>query len=114
MILVRCLLLCVLGAVCFAQTRDAEFAKLADRYFDDVVFHYDPVSGTQAGFHQYDHLLPSGSRTEVEANIAALRKFETEVTGFESRGLSQAAAADRELMLGHIRGQLLTLETLRT
>ena len=39
---------------CAAQTRDAAFAKLADRYFDEVVFRYDPVQGTQAGFHQYD------------------------------------------------------------
>ena len=48
-----------------AQNRDAEFARLADRYFDEVVFRFDPVEGTAAGFHQYDALLPSGSKAEI-------------------------------------------------
>lgn len=98
---------------CFAQKRDAEFAKVADRYFDECVFRYDPVSGTAAGFHQYDALLPSGSREEIDGQIAALKKMLPEVEGFGAQGLSAAAAADRELVLSSIRGQLLTLETIR-
>jgi uncharacterized protein (DUF885 family) len=102
-----------LAAVSFAQTRDAEFGKLADRYFDEVVFRFDPVQGTQAGFHQYDALLPSGSRAEVDSEIAALKKFEAEAQGFDARGLSAGVTADRELMLAQIRGQILALETIR-
>jgi uncharacterized protein (DUF885 family) len=102
-----------LACTCAAQTRDAEFDKLAGRYFDEVVFRFDPVQGTASGFHQYDSQLPSASRAEFQAEIAALMKFETEVRNFDPRGLSAVAAADRELVLSQIRGQLLTVETIR-
>jgi uncharacterized protein (DUF885 family) len=101
------------GSLCRAQSRDAEFQRLADRYFTDVVFRYDPVQGTSAGFHQYDAQLPSGSRAEIDAQIAALHRFETEVENFAPRGLSPFVAADRELVLSQIRGQLLTLQDIR-
>ena len=102
-----------LACSCSAQNRDAEFNKLADRYFDELVFRYDPVQATQAGFHQYDTQLPAGSRAEIQAQVAALKKFETEVQSFDARGLSPAIAADRELVLAQIRGGLLSLESIR-
>src|ERR1039457_5243692 len=103
----------LLAGVCLAQKRDGEFNKLADRFFDEVMFQYDPVQGTQAGFHQYDAMLASGSRADIDAQTAALRKFEREVDSFDARGLSPVASADRELLLAQIRGQLLTLEVIR-
>jgi len=103
----------VLAGACTAQNRDAQFGQLADRYFDEAAFRFDPVEATAAGFHQYDGLLPSVSKSEIQAEIAVLRNFEREVTGFDARGLSPTAAADRELLLAQIRGQLLTLETIR-
>jgi uncharacterized protein (DUF885 family) len=107
------LLAVLLAGVCAAQERDRQFAALADRFFDDVLFAYDPVQGTQAGFHQYDVKLPSGSRSEIEAQTAALHKFEQEVAAFDPQGLSAGSTADRELLLAQIRGQLLTLEVIR-
>jgi uncharacterized protein (DUF885 family) len=107
------LFLTLAASACIAQSRDADFAKLADRYFDQVMFRYDPVQGTQAGFHQYDALLPAGTRAEVEEELAALRKFEAEVAKFDARGLSAPTAADRELVLSQIRGQILALDTIR-
>ncbi|HTS28396.1 MAG TPA: DUF885 domain-containing protein [Bryobacteraceae bacterium] len=101
------------GLCCFAQNRDAEFDKLAGRYFDEVVFRYDPAQGTAAGFHQYDNQLPTGTRAEIQAQVAALKQFESLVQSFEPRGLSPAVAADRELVLSQIRGSLLTLEAIR-
>ena len=109
----KIILIFLLAGVCFAQKRDGEFAALADRFFDEVVFKYDPVQGTQAGFHQYDAMLGSGSRADIEAQTAALHKFEQEVESFDASGLSPVAAADRELVLAQIRGQLLTLEVIR-
>jgi len=96
-----------------AQSRDAMFDRLADRYYSDVVFHYAPEAGTAAGFHQYDSQLSSGARGEIQAEIAALRGFETEVAGFDAHGLTPFVAADRELLLAQIRGQLLELESIR-
>jgi uncharacterized protein (DUF885 family) len=96
-----------------AQSRDAMFDRLADRYYSDVVFRYAPEAGTAAGFHQYDSQLGSGARTEIQAEVAALRAFETEVAGFDAHGLTPFVAADRELLLAQIRGQLLELESIR-
>jgi uncharacterized protein (DUF885 family) len=109
----RIFFLFVLAGTCFGQTRDAEFNKLADRFFDELVFRFNPVAGTTAGFHQYDALLPAGSRAEVDAQIAALKRFEAEVRNFDGRGLSPGIAADRELVRAQIQGQLLELETIR-
>jgi uncharacterized protein (DUF885 family) len=105
--------LVLLTPLAFSQSRDAAFAALADRYFSDAVFRFDPVSGTAAGFHQYDSLLPTGSHSEIDSQIAVLKKFLTEVEAFDPKGLAAPAAADRELVLAQIRGSLLTLEQIR-
>ncbi len=105
--------LLLLPVLCGAQSRDDAFARLADRYFDEAVFRYDPVQGTASGFHQYDRQLPAMSKTEIQSDIAALRRFEGEVERFDPRGLSPGAAADRELVLSQIRGALLSLESIR-
>jgi Bacterial protein of unknown function (DUF885) len=109
----RIVLILAFASLGLAQNRDQQFGTLADRYFADLVFRYDPVQATQAGFHQYDAQLPSGTREEVRAEIAALHGFEDEVVKFSPAGLSPFVAADRELVLAQIRGQLLELETIR-
>jgi uncharacterized protein (DUF885 family) len=109
----RMALVFMTAGVCLAQNRDGEFQKLADRFFDEVAFRYDPVSATQAGFHQYDAQLWSGTRADIESQTAALHKFEQEVDSFDARALTPVVAADRELVLAQIRGQLLALETIR-
>jgi uncharacterized protein (DUF885 family) len=96
-----------------AQSRDGAFAALADRYFTEAVFKFDPVQGTAAGFHQYDRLLPSGSRAEVDEQVAVLKKFLNETQQFGSSGLSPMAVADRELVIAQIQGTLLELEQIR-
>ena len=108
-----CSSLSFLTACCFTQKRDAEFAKLADRFFDEYLFHFDPVSGTQSGFHQYDALLPDGSRAEIDQQVATLKKLLPEFENFGVEGLSPSVAADRELVISTIHGQLLSLETIR-
>jgi len=91
----RIVLILAFASLGLAQNRDQQFGTLADRYFDDLVFRYDPVQATQAGFHQYDAQLPSGTREEVRAEIAALHGFEDEVVKFSPAGLSPFVGADR-------------------
>ena len=98
---------------CFAQGRDVEFNKLADRLFDELVFRFDPSAGTYAGFHQYDHLMPSGTRAELLEQVTVAKKFEGEVQNFDAKGLSPSVAADRELVLAQVRGQIHMLENIR-
>lgn len=96
-----------------AQNQDAAFGAFADRYFSDAVFHFDPVSGTSAGFHQYDNLLPTGSRAEIDEQIAVLKKFLPEAERFDPKSLSPWVAANRELVISQIEGTLLELEQIR-
>jgi uncharacterized protein (DUF885 family) len=107
------LLLLILAVASFGQNRDAEFNRLADRFFDEVYFPFVPAEGTAAGFHQYDPQLPSRSRAEIEGAIAGLRKFEAEFEKFGAQGLSPAVAADREMMISTVRGRLLDLVSIR-
>ena len=109
----RVLFILVLAAACFAQSRDNDFNKLADRVFDELIFHYDPASATQAGFHQYDALMPTLSRSEIDEDIAATRKFIAEVDAFDPQGLSPWSAADCELMRSQLHSQLLALDSIR-
>ena len=109
----RASLFFALAAVCLGQSLDAEFGQLADRYYDELVFHFDPVQGSGAGFHRYDPLLSSGSRAEIDSQIAALKKWQAEIARFDPRGLSAWAAADRDLVENAIAGQLLNLESIR-
>lgn len=97
-----------------AQTRDASFAQLADSYFNQVLFRYDPAQGTAAGFHEWDTKLPSFSQAEIQSYISDLKRFEKSVEAFSPAGLSLSAAADRELVLSQIQGQLLTFEDIRS
>ena len=48
---------------------DAAFRKLADRYFDEVYFKFNPTQGTAAGFHQYDPQFEDLSSQTIGAQI---------------------------------------------
>ena len=107
------LLWMVFSLAALAQSRDGQFADLADRYFKEAVFPYDPVSATADGFHEYDTQLATSSPIEVEQEIAVLHRYEKEVSAFDPRGLSEFVTANRELVLSQIRGTLLELESIR-
>lgn len=109
----RILLIFAWAGTIAAQNGDAQFVRLADRFFDEVLFRYDPAQATAQGFHQYDGQLPSRSRAEIEGQVAALKKWEAEVHNFDERGLSAFMAADRQLLLSEIQSLRFNLETLR-
>ena len=80
--------------------------SLADRFFSDYLFKFNPTQGTTSGFHQYDKLLEDYSRRNVDAQVKALHSFEKEF-------LKQPDTPDRELILSKIRSDLLALEDIR-
>jgi uncharacterized protein (DUF885 family) len=92
-----------------------QFAKVSDDYFDQVYFHYAPSTGTMVGLHQYDALLEDFSRPAIDAEIAALKSFEQQIEAIvpDNSTASFVPRSDREIVLGNIRSQLLTLETIR-
>lgn len=92
-----------------------KLAKATDEYFDQVYFPNGPSNATMTGYHQYDGQLEDYSRKSIDAEIAALRVFEKRIEAIQP---NDAAAdfvprSDREIVLGDIRSQLLTLETIR-
>jgi len=89
--------------------------KVTDEYFDQVYFHYGPSNGTINGLHQYDGQLEDLSRKGIDSEIKALKSFETRIEAIQPDA-SQASfgpRTDREMVLGNIRSELLTLETIR-
>jgi uncharacterized protein (DUF885 family) len=92
---------------------DSEFLKLADRYFDQYYFPFNPTSGTNAGFHQYDSQLEDYSRSGMNRQVALLKDFELQIDRIDPARLSPQQSTDRQLVLGDIRSRLLTLEEIR-
>ena len=97
------------------ETWKQQFERVADEYFDQVYFPYAPTAGTLTGYHQYDAQLEDFSRKSIDAQVAALKTFEKRVEAIpgDAQALDMTARGDRELVLGSIRSQLLSLETIR-
>ncbi len=87
--------------------------KLADDYFDQVYFHYAPSNGTLQGFHQYDAQLEDFSRAAVDRETADQKRFEGRFAAIPEDQLDLTSQGDLELLLGNIRGRLLSLNTIR-
>jgi uncharacterized protein (DUF885 family) len=92
-----------------------QFQKASDEYLDQVYFHYGPTGGTLAGYHQYDTQLEDYSRRNIDAEIAALKVFEQRIEAIhpDASAADFVPRSDREIVLGNIRSELLTLQTIR-
>ena len=106
-----------MSAALTAQNRDwkQEFAMASDEYFDQVYFHYGPSNGTVAGLHEYDGQLEDFSRKSIDAEIKSLKSFEVRIEAIkpDASKASFVQRTDRAMVLGNIRSELLTLETIR-
>ncbi|MBQ4856183.1 DUF885 domain-containing protein [Rhodanobacter sp. B2A1Ga4] len=92
---------------------DQAFMHLADGYFDSYYFPTNPSTATLDGIHAYDNKLEGYSRSDIEANVKALRQWERRVAAVDPAPLGERVRGDRELVLNNIRSTLLTLETIR-
>ncbi len=92
-----------------------KFERASDEYFDQVYFHYGPTNATVNGLHQYDAQLDDYSRKNIDAEITALKAFERRIEAIhpDAPKADFVPRTDREMVLGNIRSQLLTLETIR-
>ena len=85
----------------------SQLDKVTDEYFDQVVFHFSPSSATVAGLHQYDDQLDNFSRDSIDAEVAALKRFEARIQAIHP---SDAPAdfvprTDREIILANIHSE---------
>ncbi len=109
-----CLLVIMLGVgLAKGADRTTEWNALVDEYLDKVYFPLNPTSATGAGIHQYDGELEDYSAAGKTAEIRTLHEYEKRVEGFPATGLKAVDAADRQILLGEIRSELLTLEKIR-
>ena len=90
------------------------FNFLSEQYFDQIYFKYSPTTGTASGLHQYDTQLEDYSAASVQHEIAALHDIEKKLEQIDPSALDAEPAGDYAILLGHIRGQLLELETIRS
>src|SRR5271167_2412332 len=109
--LLGCLLL-MQGGIGSATEQTTEWNALVDEYLDKVYFPENPTAATAAGIHQYDGRMEEYSREAVREEIRTLHQYESRVLEFPPAGLQAADAADRQILLGEIRSELLTLETI--
>jgi uncharacterized protein (DUF885 family) len=96
----------------------ADFTAMADRYFDEYYFKFNPTSGTSAGFHQYDGQLEDYSRASIDQQIALLKNFKSEFASRFAPGQADLKAGDPtwvdfNLIMGDINSHLLELENIR-
>ncbi len=98
------------GLAMAAQERTAQWNALVDEYLDKVYFPLNPTVATLDGVHQYDSEMENYSLAGQEAEAKKLREFAVRVEQFPADGLLPVDAADRQILLGRIKSDLLTVE----
>ena len=96
-----------------ADGANQTFTYLSNQYFQDVYFKFAPTAGTGAGLHQYDAQLEDYSAAGMQREAAALHDFEKKLMAIDPSALDAEPAADYQILLNNVRGQLLQLETVR-
>ena len=95
------------------QKPNAKLAKLADQFFDQVYFKYQPTQGTSAGFHQYDGQLEDYSAENNARFAAALKQWREKFAAVNEKKLSPDDVTDLALVRSAIESQLLELESIK-
>lgn len=96
-----------------ANTEDAAFTQLADRYIDQFYLPTNPSQATVLGVHLYDNQIEDYSEAAIQKEIATLKNYEQQFTAIDPNKLTPIKQGDRDLILNNIRSQRLTLETIR-
>jgi len=92
---------------------DARFDRIASRWFADRLA-MEPVRATNNGVHEHDGELPSGTREQVEEEVAFHRRAIVEMERFDPSDLTHDRALDRDLLIHEARLILHELTERRT
>ena len=114
------LLACAVCAPVSAQRRgrvtvesvNTRFNQLADAALRGY-YAFNPTEATAAGLHEYDSRLESRSRERVAQEIRRLRATQQSLLRIWDGALTEEARLDYQVLLAHIRAQLLELEEIR-
>jgi uncharacterized protein (DUF885 family) len=91
-----------------------------EKKFDDLVQEYvdvwverNPVLGTALGLHQYDHLLPDGTRDAVLDDIQRDKEFQKRFEAIDDNDLTPMKRIEKQAMLHTFRVSLFNMEEYR-
>ena len=80
-----------------AETVDAGWPGFVDSFIE-ARFNADPYFAVQAGRHDFDGQMPDWSRAALDADVAALRKFQTDLQKFDPAALTPAQRFEHEYL----------------
>jgi uncharacterized protein (DUF885 family) len=86
-----------------------QLAQLGDGFMK-VFFEFQPSAATRAGVHEYDSQLEDLSAERVEQQIDVYREWEKKFADLDTKGWSQWARADRDMMISFIRSRIFELQ----
>jgi uncharacterized protein (DUF885 family) len=89
------------------------FNKLTDEYFDDA-FRSNPVWATDIGVHTYDGDLNGYSEAERNERAAKLKSFLSKFEAIKVDQLDKFSRLDLQMLIAHIKGNLLELEGIQS
>jgi uncharacterized protein (DUF885 family) len=73
----------------------------------------NPIMGTNLGLHQYDDLMPDGSRAALDDKIEFNKRYRDRFEGFDPKGLPDDKAISRDAALYLLDLNLFYMEELR-
>ena len=112
--LCACVLVLISGwATAAGADRRDEWNALVDEYLDKVYFPQNPSAATLNGVHRFDAEMENYSANGTKKEVSALKQFAARVEHFPSEGLAEVDVADKAILLGMIRSELLTREQLK-
>lgn len=88
------------------------FSSLIEEYFD-YYFKTYPTFATAAGIHQYDTMLEDYSKSAIQRQISAFKKFAFKLKAIDLRKLSFSEAIDYAVLTSHVQARLLDFETIQ-
>jgi uncharacterized protein (DUF885 family) len=88
---------------------DQKFNRLAELYREGFLA-WRPGVGTALGFHQYDGKITDFSRRSVDAELARLKQFESELAALDSSALSPRSSYDFRILRAAVQSERFKFE----
>lgn len=92
---------------------DQNFNSLAERYLTGFLA-WRPGAGTALGFHQYDGKITDLSRRSIDAELARLKQFESDLAALDSAALSPRASYDFRILRAAIQSERFKFEQMES
>ncbi|HEX3762738.1 MAG TPA: DUF885 domain-containing protein [Kofleriaceae bacterium] len=100
------------GAATAPSAADQSFGHFVDEFFDADA-RFSPTSAVGDGFHAHDAEIEDRSASRIGQRVAELHAFQDRLAGIDRSALGFDNAIDAEALAARIRGELLSLETLK-